>query len=309
MQQFVRRRDLFRLPLALALRPRPWPGGTFLQFWSAHLIWDDARWSRLYQHLSEIGVTELVVQWSRYDDIGYVPLVLRAADECDARDWTLHAGLAHHSQWWTALEQGPAARAQALARAFAAHLECARELAPLARRRCFRGWYLPEEIDDVHWQAAAGVDALCGHLSRLHHSLHPLSAGGFTSGRAAPSTLARFWAHLRRESKLDTVLFQDGIGAGNLSLPQWETLLPVLSRSVGPRRLRVVVEAFEQISASGPFQARPAPVERIEAQTTLARRWTRRPPIAFSFPEYFTPEGGAEARARFELLRGPHGRQ
>jgi hypothetical protein len=286
----VARRDLLRLPLAFALPPRPWPAGTFLQFWARHLQWDSARWSSLWDALALLGVHELVVQWARYDSIDYLPLVLRAAAECRARGWGLHFGLSASSAWWTDLDAGPDATALALRRAAEAHAACAHDLRSLAALPCFRGWYLPEEIDDVHWSRPLAAADLARHIRALRSRLRPLAVSGFSTSHAPAAELAAFWRSLRRQSSFDQVFFQDGIGAGSLTLAQWERILPALSRAVGPKRLRVVVETFQRLPGPGPFAAQPAPPDRIHAQCRIASEHSRRPPLAFSLADYQTPE-------------------
>ncbi len=288
------RREMLALAAGWAAgRGAPRVGGTFLQFWNFHKDWDGARWQTLFGYLAELGVREVVIQWSRYDGIDYSGLtgwVLELAGRAGMGVWV---GLAHESSWWRALEEGaPDAR---LRRTAEAHLELAAELKSVVRgQRAFRGWYLPEEIDDVHWQGAA-AGGLHEHVKGMRRRLRPLAMSGFSNGRTAPAELGRFWRQVSGGG-LDRVLFQDGIGAGKLTLENWPGYLQALGRGLG-RRLTVVVECFEAAPGGAGFQAGPAGLERIRRQVELAGRYSKNEPVVFSLPEYATPLGG-EAAAR-----------
>ncbi|MGJ5817608.1 DUF4434 domain-containing protein [Paludibaculum fermentans] len=277
------------------------PGGTFLQFWNFHKEWEMERWRALFGYLAELRVREVVIQWTRYDGIDYTELtekVLALAGRSGMEVWV---GLAYESTWWRALEEG--AGEALLQRVADGHLALAAELKSVVRgHHSFRGWYLPEEIDDVHWRAKAATEGLRAHVKELRRRLRPLALSGFSNGRMAPVELGRFWKRVAGGG-LERVLFQDGIGAGKLTLESWPGYLQALGRSLGAR-LTVVVENFEVASAGGAgFAAKPAGVERIERQVELAGRYTKHAPVVFSLPEYATPLGGAAAARLYEDWR------
>ncbi|MGC4048549.1 MAG: DUF4434 domain-containing protein [Paludibaculum sp.] len=293
-----------RAVLALAAdwaagKSRTQAGGTFLQFWNVHKDWEEARWRALFGYLAELRVREVVIQWSRYDGIDYSGLTGRVLEEAGRLGLGVWMGLAHESSWWRALEEGAS---DALLRRMAeGHLALAGELRTVVRgQRAFRGWYLPEEIDDVHWQGA-GASRLRAHVKGLRRRLRPLAMSGFSNGRMAPAELGQFWRQVAGGG-LDRVLFQDGIGAGKLTLESWPGYLQALGRSLGSR-LTVVVECFEAAAGEAGFQARPAAMERIRRQVELAGRYTKNAPVVFSLPEYATPVGGEAAARLYEEWR------
>lgn len=274
-------------------------GGTFLQFWNFHKDWDAERWRTLFGYLAELRVREVVIQWSRYDGIDYSAVTGRVLEEAGRLGMGVWVGLAHESNWWRALEERAS---DALLRKTAeGHLALAAELEALVRgQRAFRGWYLPEEIDDVHWQGL-GASLLREHVKGLRRRLRPLAMSGFSNGRLAPAELGRFWRQVAGGG-LERVLFQDGIGAGKLTLENWPGYLQALGRSLG-RRLTVVVECFEAAPGGSGFQARPAGIERIARQVELAGRNSKNAPVVFSLPEYATPLGGEPAARLYDEWR------
>lgn len=288
------RREMLALAAVWAAgRSGPLVGGTFLQFWNVHKDWDGARWQALFGYLAELRVREVVIQWSRYDGIDYSALTGRVLEEAGRLGMGVWVGLAHESSWWKAQEEG--ASEALLRRTAEGHLDLAGAMGGVVRgQRAFRGWYLPEEIDDVHWPGAGAV-RLREHVKGLRRRLRPLAMSGFSNGRMAPAELGRFWRQVAGGG-LDRVLFQDGIGAGKLTLENWPGYLQALGRSLG-RRLTVVVECFEAAEGEAGFRARPAAMERIRRQVELAGRYSKNAPVVFSLPEYATPLGG-EAAAR-----------
>jgi len=82
---------------ALAVpQTRPRLGGTFLQLWTAHQQWPDSQWAALFGYLRDLGMNEVVVQWSRYDAIDYGPQVERVL----RAGFDVWLGLGYDSRWW-----------------------------------------------------------------------------------------------------------------------------------------------------------------------------------------------------------------
>lgn len=292
-----------RLLLAASLAPPPRPAlfrGTFLQPWARHLEWPSSQWDALFDSLAALACREIVLQWCRYDDVDFAPLLPRLLDAARSRRMQFVVGLPYHSTWWQRIAAGPLpalADVVERARAFASSSN-ARQW---ARHPAFAGWYLPEEIDDDHWLPAPRRRALAGALDRLAGAVRPLCISGFTNRAAPPSELAAFWRELAARRRLARVFFQDGIGAGKVTLAAWPAYLEALRSRLG-KRLDVVVEIFESVPSDEGFRAAPAPLERILLQADMARRATDRPPFCFSLPDYASPLAGPDAARLFEQL-------
>lgn len=271
-------------------------GGTFLQFWAKHLEWDGARWERQFGYLEALGARELVVQWCGWDGIDYGEVVDRVLGLAGERGMRVRVGLRHQSRWWADVEASPV---RALARLAERAAELDREACrKIERRQAFGGWYLPEEIDDVHWRGVEAAGALGETLRVTRKKVGHLAASGFSTGTCGTVELGRWWRHLAGRGGLEVVLFQDGIGAGKLTLEAWREYAGALGRALDGK-LQVVVETFAARSGEGTFSAGPAPLERVLEQCRVAAACSRRAPVAFSLPEYYTPEGGAEAEQRY----------
>lgn len=294
--------------------------GTFLQLSDRYGDWDEARWSMLFADFERLGVKQLVIQWTVHDSLaayrsahftstGDAPLehLLRLADAAQMEVWV---GLAHDSRWWRWIDRQRDEKALevSLRRLEQDHLAVVRELAPrMSRHPSFRGWYLPEEIDDRSWLAAGRRALLRAHLERVGAAVRTLTpeaslaVSGFSNGFADPATLAALWHELVASTPVDRVLFQDGIGVHKLDLDELPMVLGAVAGGVaaGDGVLQVVVELFEQIAGApmddGPFAARPADARRVERQMALARTHSTGGVIVFALPEYWTSSGGPEA--------------
>ncbi|MBI4891987.1 MAG: DUF4434 domain-containing protein [Acidobacteria bacterium] len=299
MANLLTRRQSLALGMAALRGPRPWFAGTFLQLWAAHLEWPEERWRSLFGYLGQLGTGEVIVQWCAYDRYDYTSLCVRLLALAGEHGMRMRIGLRHESSWWQDLEAAPES---ALARLTPRALQAVHELKPLFQRHgAFAGWYLPEEIDDAHWTAPPRTTALLDTLKSIHGAAGSFSLSGFTNRALPPRALAAWWRRVAKPAGLKSVLFQDGIGAGKLSLEDWPGYAEELQRALGAR-FRVVVETFESTGGAGGFQAVPAPVSRIRRQCEIARRCSGRAPIAFSLPEYCTPLGGSAAAALHEQI-------
>jgi hypothetical protein len=285
---------------------------TFLQLWDSHKQWDDARWASLFGWLQQLRVREVVVQWSAYGENAYDAQLERIFAEAEAHGMKVWVGLtADPGIWETSAKDPDLLRAALLKRAARNEEQAARLAGKFAKSKAFQGWYIAEEVDDVHWRGEQKRAILRGYLKQLSGSLHGLTPGaevslsGFTNLQLSPRELAAFWKDISSSANLDVIFLQDGIGAGKVPLGEWPRFLHqfVAAFQGSKAQVRVVVETFQQdrsAEAASGFKAAPAPLERILRQAEIALKATGNPPIAFSLPDYLTPLGGPDAEARFE---------
>jgi hypothetical protein len=291
--------------------------GTFLQLTEAQGDWQPADWDRLFGYFKELRLSQLVIQWTVYDDLAFFPLkgcrqvahsplptILQLADAAGIKVWL---GLAYDSCFWEKICRDPKLVEIYLRRLRLQAEAIAGQLAPqLQSHPSFRGWYITPEIDDVNWEGDRAREVLFAFLRDLGDSLHKLSPearvaiSGFSNAHTDPKTFGRFWQSLLGETSIDTVLFQDGIGTGKLKLDELPLYLGFLRQAVQTkgRELQVVVELFRQ-TRERPFQAQPAPWQSVVCQLNLAARFATGGVLAFSIPEYMTPLGGPKANRLF----------
>lgn len=86
------------------------------------------------------------------------------------------------------------------------------------------------------------------------------------------------------------MLFQDGIGARNLALPERSSYLTAIRKATQAhhRELKIILEIFDQVAGppldDQPFRAIPASLERIRQQIEASAAYTPTL-IACSIPE------------------------
>jgi hypothetical protein len=304
----------------LAAEPPARLHGTFIQLSTAHGSWSTDSWRQLFGYLDRLRVSDVVVQWTVYDDAAFYPstrhapvpqppleTILSLADE---RGMTVMVGLAHDSAFWSKVARDPSLVEVYLKILHSRSKSVARELLPLvSAHRSFGGWYITEEIEDGTWKDPRARRVLFDYLGRLATSLRALRPGskvaisGFSNAETQPSTFGDFWTALLRAAPIDVLMFQDGIGAGKQRLsflPLYLAAARTAAQSNG-RELQVIVEVFQQLTDEPAFKAVPAPLDRVVRQIEVAAAYSApRGPIAFSMPEYLTPLGGADAERAFD---------
>ncbi len=115
------------------------------------------------------------------------------------------------------------------------------------------GWYLPMELDDLHFRDPARRNALHTQLQAFNRQLDkPLHISAFSAGQLSPRVNG---AWLEQLASLGlNVWWQDGAGTGRLA-----PLVRQGYEQALPCRVGIVREAFRQVSKPGQaFRAEPA---------------------------------------------------
>ncbi|WP_406818925.1 DUF4434 family protein [Pseudomonas sp. KnCO4] len=214
------------------------------------------QWQQLWHATAAQGGKTLIVQWSAYGDSdfgganGWLANSLRSAR---AEGLQLVLGLYMDPAYYQRLDQldgdGLTRYWQAQLGRSLSHYQQLRQTWQLP----VDGWYLPMELDDLHFRQAERRAALFSQLQAFNRQLDkPLHISAFSAGKLSPRVNGAWLDQLAGLGV--TVWWQDGTGTGRL---------PALVRQgyeqALPCRVGVVREAFRQVSAPGqPFRAEPA---------------------------------------------------
>lgn len=215
-----------------------------------------AQWQQLWRATRAQGGTTLIVQWSAYGDSdfggahGWLAGSLR---EAQAQGLELVLGLYMDPAYYQRLEQ---LDGEGLNSYFKAQL--GRSLTQYQQLKTdwalpVSGWYLPLELDDLHFRDAARRGALYTQLQAFNRQLDkPLHISAFSAGQLSPRVNG---AWLEQLASLGlNVWWQDGAGTGRLAPLVRQGYEQALPCQVG-----IVREAFRQVSPPGqPFRAEPA---------------------------------------------------
>lgn len=214
------------------------------------------QWQQLWRATVAQGGKTLIVQWSAYGDSdfggarGWLANSLRSAQ---AEGLQLVLGLYLDPAYYQRLDELDGDGLNSYWKAqLGRSLNQYRQLRqtwqlPVA------GWYLPMELDDLHFRDAERRDALYGQLQAFNRQLdRPLHISVFSAGKLSPRANAAWLDQLAGLGLM--VWWQDGTGTGRLP-----TLVRQSYEQALPCRVGVVREAFRQVSAPGQaFRAEPA---------------------------------------------------
>jgi hypothetical protein len=290
-------------------RSQPKLTGTFLQLWADHRDWPPERWETMFRHFAALQLREIYVQWTVYDGIDYSKTVETIIGEAGKHRMSVYLGLTFDSGFWK-MSDSPGSKKLALSERREQSIALARKLAiQHGRNRAFAGWYLSEEIHEAAWQGDENRRILFAHLQETARALHDVrprkrvSISGFADDRTQPADLAKFWTSLLAAAPVDEVLFQDGVGVGNLGVAYVGAYLGSIKDAVSRqhRRFKIIVEIFRQVEGEfngKPFRAIPAEASSLQQQLAATGRFSHEL-VAFAVPEYLTPEAGAPAAAAY----------
>ncbi|AXQ48053.1 DUF4434 family protein [Pseudomonas vlassakiae] len=216
-----------------------------------------SQWQQLWHATKAQGGTTLIVQWSAYGDSdfgGAQGWLANSLREAHAQGLELVLGLYLDPAYYQRIEEldGDGLNTywkSQLGRSLSQYQQVRQHWQlPVA------GWYLPMELDDLHFRDSSRREALYSQLQAFNRRLDkPLHISAFSAGKLAPRVNGAWLDQLAGLGL--TVWWQDGAGTGRLPplvRQRYEQALPC--------RVGVVREAFRQVSGPGqPFRAEPAP--------------------------------------------------
>ncbi|MGO0633735.1 DUF4434 family protein [Pseudomonas sp. SAR267] len=215
-----------------------------------------SQWQQLWRATKAQGGTTLIVQWSAYGDSdfgGAQGWLANSLREAHAQGLELVLGLYLDPAYYQRIEEldGDGLNTywkSQLGRSLSQYQQVRQHWQlPVA------GWYLPMELDDLHFRDSSRREALYSQLQAFNRRLDkPLHISAFSAGKLAPRVNGAWLDQLAGLGL--TVWWQDGAGTGRLPplvRQRYEQALPC--------RVGVVREAFRQVSGPGqPFRAEPA---------------------------------------------------
>lgn len=215
-----------------------------------------AQWQRIWQDTAKQGVHTVIVQWTAYGDSDFGGADGWLADSlklAQAQGLKLVLGLYMDPAYYQRIDELDSA---GLVSYWQAQLGLS-----LAQRQKLRkdwklmvsGWYLPMELDDLHFLTADRRQTLQRQLKDFAGQLDaPLHVSAFSVGRLAPPVNGRWLAALADQGI--QVWWQDGAGTERLPPLVRQGYAQALPCSVG-----IVQEAFRQVGTTGTtFRAEPA---------------------------------------------------
>jgi hypothetical protein len=220
-----------------------------------------AQWRQVWQDTARQGAHTVIVQWTAYGDSdfgganGWLANSLKLARQQGLK---LVLGLSMDPAYYQRIDELDSA---GLASYWQAQLGLA-----LAQQQKLRkdwelpvsGWYLPMELDDLHFLPLDRRQTLQRQLKDFAGKLDaPLHVSAFSVGKLAPQVNGQ-WLGVVASDGIQ-VWWQDGAGTGRLPPLVRDHYANALPCSIG-----IAQEAFQQVSAVGkPFHAEPASLNAV----------------------------------------------
>jgi hypothetical protein len=287
--------------------------GTFIQLLEKNGNWNRDQWEKQFETFHDIGLRQVVIQWTLYDNrafyatrtfdqVSQPPLEI-ILERADALGMKVYLGLAADSRYWEMIKQSPEQQGEYLKRLRWKSERVAQEVAVIAAKyNSFKGWYIPEEIDDLTWRSPTSRKLFYEHIKQLSTFLTKLTPDGmvlqsaFSNARMNPDSYQEFWNDYFKETSVNMLLFQDSAGTGKLPGELLRRYLQAVRNAADTngRKFQVVVELFTMVSEA-PFKTVPAPMSRLTQQLRIADDFATGGINSFSVPDYMSADGGAAA--------------
>ncbi len=232
--------------------------GIFYQPWQSDLSLTRSDWERRMIRLHENGLDTLYVQWLQYGEVDFLNAHLKKGElfiqgllnAAASQEIGVYIGLFSDPEFFHSLTLSTAELDRYLFKLRKKTVRLAAEFqARYGKHPAFKGWYLPEEIDDLNWRLPSRQKLLNHHLHALAHTLEslggkkPVAFSTFFSGALSPERFARFCQQLLEGSDA-FVLVQDGLG-GRMDLSTTRKYHDALRRTVTNQdRLCWIMELF-----------------------------------------------------------------
>ncbi|OQY43532.1 MAG: hypothetical protein B6240_12250 [Desulfobacteraceae bacterium 4572_87] len=256
--------------------------GIFYQPWQADLSLTRTDWERRMAGLRQDGLDTLYLQWLRHGEIDFLnarlktgqPFIQVLLDAADSQGIGIYMGLFSDPGFFDALNLTTRELDGYLLKLREKNLQLAKEFqARYGGHPAFRGWYLPEEIDDLNWQSAPRRKILEYHMHHQGDALKslgcekPVAFSTFFSGALTPEEFAQFCRQLLEGSD-HFLLVQDGLG-GRMDIATTRRYHASLRRIVGKQdRLCWIVELFDDELPGPAFSGKA--IEPLQLNQRLA---------------------------------------
>lgn len=258
------------------------------QPWASHSKLTKPQLSSISRTLNNSGFTHLLLQWNRYGEHSYTS---------DNQSYWVHTisskrnkiieGLYADPHFFSALKLSDAELDSYLTNLRKQSFNEA-QLLSLRTTHRIRGWYLPEEIDDLNWRSEIRQQMLSNHfkilvtaLRKLHPDV-PIYASTFFGGHTSP----QIYADLLNKIHLETgIIWMIQDGQGVLRTPQPNTLayLSAVKNTLPTNAWLGLLENFTELNQKDDNRFCPASVAEVKArQKVWCEATGREPEVYFS---------------------------
>lgn len=244
--------------------------GVFYQPQGRDLKISSSEWDRRLKLLKDAGVETIYIQWTKYElcvfeegddrlvkDTCSYPLTKIVMKYAKKHKLKVVLGLFSDTNYFTEIQtQNEMFLTEYLSKLRIRYKISAESLAKtFGTSSAFAGWYLPEEIDDLHWNTLNRQVILKEHLDKTYAILNNLKSksakvyiSSFFSANTTPNYYGKMWSFLTRTSPF-VVLVQDTAGITSTPVSAENKILfiqAVSSAIPANKEWGVIFEIFQQ---------------------------------------------------------------
>ncbi|MEI7634641.1 MAG: DUF4434 domain-containing protein [bacterium] len=261
-----------------------WPG--------SYTNWNQARWAQEFQAMQGIGMNIGLPAYAVNETNAIYPTTIpgltpSSSDSiepllaaADASGFQIYLGLLAENAWWSQTDTAYLDHVAALSESIATELYARYQPHP-----SFKGFYLPQEIDNCRWWAETDRRRLVDHLLKpvsdhvkgLNPNLVFCEAPFYNPACQQPAEYRTWWTQTLAEAPgFDLVIPQDGIGA-NPDHITFQVITDYFTALKGAcdatsRTLWSDLEVFEKVGVPEPPPTMDRIINQINVEQPLVQR-------------------------------------
>ncbi|MFN3402463.1 MAG: DUF4434 domain-containing protein [Cytophagaceae bacterium] len=274
--------------------------GSFIQLWNDSGCkcgnWTQADWETQMQHMKNACLDKIIIQYGVYDTHSWysqstLPYVNTKSSAMNRmfpaalnKGIDIYIGLYFDETWNHSAKDQSATYTNILNK----HKQVIDELTPIFGSHArFKGWYIPQEINDLEWQSTTNRNLLANWLrdvaayAKSKTPTKEVVIAPFFGPHRPADDLQAWWDYvLGVATGIDLVIPQDGVGTTtkdvDVDIPHYFNAIKNACTARG-RRFGATIETFQQTSGwpinNGNFAAVPATMDRLKTQLWEAGRF------------------------------------
>ncbi len=268
-------------------------GGSFIQLWNTAGCscgqWTQEEWEDQFQSMKDACLDKLVIQYGVYENnawytpssLGYVaytnPTLGRIFAAAQIKGIDIYLGL-YFDETWNSSDKTQSSTYSSL---LTKQQQVTDELWDLfSGNTRFKGWYIPQEINDLEWQSTGNQSLLASYLQSVasyakgkDNSKKVLIAPFFGPNRPADNLQSWWETTLETATDVDIVYVQDGVGTTtkdvDTDIPHYFAAIKQACENKG-RVFGATIETFQQTDGwpinANTFAAVPVSINRLTQQ-------------------------------------------
>ncbi|MEM0514771.1 DUF4434 domain-containing protein [Pseudoalteromonas sp. YIC-827] len=242
------------------------------------------QWHQVMVELKQQGYHSIALQWSQHEQSDFIDeqgnaLLQQLFNQAAEHGLQVIVGLYHENSFYQRIKQQPVALHYYLARLAKKHQQVAIQWQPFTSKSNFAGWYISDEIDDLHWQNYAQQQELVAYLRTIEQQLKqlaptkPIYMSSFYAGHSYAEQYLYLLTQIRQHTNIQ-LLWQDGQGTKVLSDTQRQAVQALICQD--HEDIAVIAELFNN----------PAPLRQGGA-SECRNQWAFS--LRYLLPHYFPP--------------------